>query len=54
MVIGDTGSLNVLIEVVIPSISNGAKHLAVFTCGEDFRVLATVEFAKVTFDKPGK
>jgi len=41
MVIDDNGSLNVAVEIVMPRISNGTKHGAVCTCGEDFRLLVT-------------
>jgi hypothetical protein len=54
MVIDDSGTLNVSIENVMPRILNGAEHLAVFTCGEDLRVLVTIDFAEATFDKPDK
>jgi hypothetical protein len=46
MVIDDNGSLNVSIDIVMPRILNGTKLIAVCTCGEDFLVLVTVDFAE--------
>lgn len=54
MVIDDNGSLNVSVEIVMPRVLNGTKHIAVCTCGEDFRVLVTVDFAEASFDKTDK
>jgi hypothetical protein len=54
MVIDDIRFLNVSVETVMPRILNGTKHVAVCTCGEDFRVLVTVDFAEATFDKTDK
>jgi hypothetical protein len=51
MAVYDNGPSNVSVETVMPHILNGTKHEAVCTCGEDFRVLVTVDFAETTFDK---
>lgn len=54
MVIDDIGSLNISVEIVTLRILNGTKHVAACICGEDFRVLVTVGFARATFDKTNK